>query len=299
MDNHSLWDLMNQTWDAIGLHFEPIIEGSCIENDIPIQEWGLLLSALKFEPDATTPPDLLVLDPYTASEVYVERLNKAKADKYLRETRPGKFRLTESGRELVLGMVESAREKMAKVNLRLQFDESQRLARYMDRLVQASLYAPAPPSPWSIRLSYKLMPEHNPVLPFIEQSFTCLSAYRSDAHLASWERTGISATALETITLLWRGEANSFDSICERLEYRGHDCQVYSGVLEELRDQGYIDGEDDYIRITAAGRIFRSNVELDTDRFFYKPWSSLTEEEREELTVFLGQMKEDLKIRVK
>ena len=116
--------------------------------------------------------------------------------------------------------------------------------------------------------------------------------------MASWGRTGISATALETITLIWRGEANSFDSICDRLEHRGHDCQVYIGVLQELSVQGYVDGSDDSIWITAAGRVFRSGVEAETDRFFYKPWSSLAEEERVELAELLERMRENLTIKV-
>ena len=198
---------------------------------------------------------------------------------------------------VVLDLVQSAREMMANVNLQYTPEESRRLAQYMDRLVQASLYAPAPPDPWSIRLAYKLMPEHNPVLPFIEQSFTCLAAYRADAHLASWGRTGMSATALETLTLLWRGEANSFDSLCDQLDYRGHDCQVYIGVLQELRELGYVEGADDNIWITATGRVFRSGVEIDTEQYFYKPWTSLTEEERDELGTLVRRMNEELAIK--
>lgn len=298
MDNHSLWDLMNQAWDAIGLHYEPIIEQKCSEYGIDSQEWALLLSVLKLEPDATSTPDLLVRDPYTAAEVYIDRLKKGEGDSNLRETRPGRFRLTDEGREIVIDLVASARKAMAEINLSYTSEESSCLVRYMDRLVQASLYAPAPPDPWSIRMAYKLMPEHTPVLPFIEQGFTCLAAYRSDAHLAAWGRTGISATALEIITLLWRGEANSFESICDQLEYRGHDCQVYSGVLQELRDQGYIDGSDDHIWITAAGRVFRSGVEVDTEQSFFRPWSSLTESERDELAALVERMKEDLALKV-
>ncbi|MGD9094140.1 MAG: MarR family winged helix-turn-helix transcriptional regulator [Anaerolineales bacterium] len=297
MDNHELWEIMSQTWDVLSSLYEPIIEESCLENGISSQEWGLLLSVYKFEPDATSTPDLLVRDPYTAAEVYIERLEKGEQDGYLRKTRPGRFRLTESGRELVLGTVKKARQLMAEIDLDFTSEETQRLVRYMDRLVQASLYAPSPPDPWLIRLSYKLMPEHNPVLPFIEQSLTCLSAYRADAQLASWGRTGISATALETVTLLWNGEANSYDSICECLAHRGHDCQVYTGVLQELSEQGYVGGTEENIWITAAGRIFRSGVEADTESLFFKPWSSLTEEEKNELASFLERMKEILAIK--
>jgi hypothetical protein len=157
------------------------------------------------------------------------------------------------------------------------------------------LQTPPPPQTWSITLSIKLMPALNPPMPFIEQSFSCLAAYRDDSHLAAWRRSGLSAMALETLTLLWRGEATSLDELCKKLERRGHPCQVYNNVLGELREHGLITGPDQAPWVTGTGRVFRNEIEEDTDRFFYAPWSDMKNEEKMELLDLATRMRDGLK----
>ncbi|MCK4977192.1 MAG: hypothetical protein KAS36_09695, partial [Anaerolineales bacterium] len=177
MDNPSLWQSMIEAWTALRTRFEPIVTQRCLELNLDIHDWGLLMAVLKFEPDATAPVDLLVRSPYTAAEVFIERLSRATKAGWLFESIPGAYRLTESGREVCMDLIQFARLTMVKVDPLSQTD-SQRLASQINRLVQSSLNTPPPPNPWSIRLSYKLMPDDEPALPFIEQGFTCLSGYR-------------------------------------------------------------------------------------------------------------------------
>jgi hypothetical protein len=139
------------------------------------------------------------------------------------------------------------------------------------------------------------MPGLNPPMPFIEQAFSCLAAYRDDAHLAAWQRSGLSAMALETLTYLWRGDATSFDELCKKLSGRGHPCQVYTNVLSELREQGFITGPDKLPWVTGTGRVFRNEIEADTDRFFYAPWFCLEDAETNELFGLLTRMRDGLR----
>ncbi|MDP2976702.1 MAG: hypothetical protein Q8N45_10895, partial [Anaerolineales bacterium] len=74
--------------------------------------------------------------------------------------------------------------------------DSQRIALLLCRIVEKSLETPPPPDTWSICLSYKLMPETEPPLPYIEQAVSCLNGYRDDAHLAAWKPGGLDAPAL-------------------------------------------------------------------------------------------------------
>lgn len=146
------------------------------------------------------------------------------------------------------------------VGLLLPLADSQRLAILVARIVQASLNTPPPPDTWSIRLSFKLMPASSPPLPYIEQATSCLSSYRDDAHLAAWQPSGLSATALETLTLLWRGEADPLAAVCQRLSRRGHSPDVYAEALKELRTRGFVKGPEAAPRLTEAGRAFREQV---------------------------------------
>lgn len=74
-----------------------------------------------------------------------------------------------------------------------------------------------------------------------------MSGYRDDAHLAACPRSnrgGLSATALETLTLLWRGEADSLAAVCQRLSRRGQSPYVYAEALKELRTRGFVEGPE-------------------------------------------------------
>jgi hypothetical protein len=295
MDNPTLWQSMIETWTALRTRFEPIIAQRCLELNLDLHDWGLLLSVMKFEPNATAPVDLMVRSPYTAAEVFIERLSRAAMAGWIFESDPGAYRLSESGREVCAELINIARMTMVEVDP-LSLSESQKLTQLLDRLVQSSLNTKSPPNPWSLRLSYKLMPSEEPAMPFIEQGFTCLSGYREDAQLASWTRTGKSATALEMMALIWRGEVDSLDAICDGLAHRGHSCDVYVAVLENLRELGFVNGDDQSLFATGSGRVFCNQVEATTENLFFAPWSCLEDDDRGELSIRLERLKEGLMI---
>ena len=294
MDDQGLWVLIREAWTALSPHYESAIECIIDESDLEGRVWGVLLAVLTIEPDLTTPAHLLVRIPYTAAELYLARLNSAAQAGYLEEVDPGKFRLSDKGRTELDRFISDARVAMSAANP-LSATDSKRLAGLLDKLVQSCIETDPPPDTWSVRLSYKLMPSIDQSIPYIEQEFSCLSAYRDDAHLAAWQQSGLSATALETLTVIWRGDANSLNSIVMGVEYRGHSLWVYADALAVLRERGYISGDDDAVTITPTGKYFRERVEADTDRYFFAPWSCLTSSEKAELRSLLAKMREGLK----
>lgn len=294
MDEYTLWNLVHEAWAALGPHFMPIFERLSAEGGLDSPTWGLLLAALTFEPETTTPARLRVRGPYTAAEGYLARLASAAEKGYLVEVAPGEYRPSDTGRAEAQRSVEEARAAMAEADP-LPLADSERLANLLDRLVQASLTTPPPPDTWSISLSYKLMPAASPPLPYIEQAVSCLAAYRDDTHLAAWQPSGLSAMALETLTLLWRDEADSLDALCERLAHRGHPPQIYAEALAEPRERGFIEGPDSAPHVTEAGQGFRDEVEAGTDRYFFAPWACLDNAERAELADLLSRLRDELK----
>jgi hypothetical protein len=235
----------------------------------------------------------MVRGPYTSADTYLERLHALAEKKILDEIEPGRYRMTDQSRKIVFDIAEDVRTVMSQADPLPPMD-SGRLASLLDRIVQACLSTPPPPDTWSITLSYKLVPSLNPPMPFIEQALSCLSAYRDDAHLAAWQRSGLSAMALESLTMLWRGEVTTLDDLCKKLAHRGHPCQVYVTVLSELRERGLITGPDQSPWLTGTGRVYRNEIETDTERFFYTPWSSLEKSERNELYGLLTRMRDGL-----
>jgi len=294
MDFLRSWKTIEEAWSALSGRFEPLIETLCAQAGIESRILRLMLAVYTFEPEETTPAHLLVRSPYTAVDAYLRRLRQAEQQGLLTENSQGRFQMTERGRAITFQIVDAARQAMAQSDPLLP-EDSGRLAILLDRLTQTCLNTPPPPNTWSINLSMKLMPRLNPPMPFIEQAISCLAAYRDDSHLAAWRRSGLSATALETLTLFWRGEATSLEELCKKLERRGHPCEVYKGVLSELRERGLITGPEQAPWVTGTGRVFRNEIELDTDRLFFAPWTCLSESESMELFDLVSRMRDGLK----
>ena len=297
MIDQELWNLMREAWSALGAHFESTVDRLVTESGVDTRTWSLLLAVLTLEPDTTTPAHLMVRNPYTAAETYLSRLVKASQMGYLTEVRTGEFCLSPNGRTETLRFIADLREAMIAADPFTE-DEASELAILLDKLVRACLNTPPPPQIWSIRLSQRLMPAMDPPMPFIEQAFTCLSAYRDDAHLAAWQKSDLTATALEALTQLWRGPADTFDGLIDQLAHRGHTRQVYWDALIDLEKNGFITIRDANLVVTEDGKQFRQQIENETDQYFFKPWAVLSTKQKADTQALLSQLRDKLKISV-
>jgi hypothetical protein len=293
LEDHKLWRLVTGAWDALREHFEPEVGTSAQARGLSRQTWSLLLATLACEPDPVSSADLMVRKPFTAAEVFSHRLQQAESQGYLVQIEPGNFRLSEVGRGETEHLMAVARNAIVRVDP-LPPQDGGRLARLFERLVQSCLDTPPPPSTWSIQASYNLMPSIDPPLPYVEQAMTCLAAYREDSQLGAWQFTNLSATALETLSCLWRHEGTNLDEICEKLANHGHPCATYERAIAELRERNFVRGPDSSLRVTNGGRIFRNEVEEDTHRFFFTPWRILSFKEKTDFSGLLIRLKQGL-----
>jgi len=298
MDNLSLWELTQETYRAIVPTYGPVIDHFCTETGLNGLAVSWLLAAFTFEPETISPTRLQVRGPYTAASAYQAKL-AALADKsLLAEVKPSEYLLTMRGEIEIIRLLKEVREAIAEADP-LPLVASQRLAALLEILVHASLDALPPPNHWSIALAYKLMPAASPPLPYTEQAVSCLNGYRDDAHLAAWQPSGLSATAFETLTLFWRGEADSLEAVSQHLRHRGHSLRVYMHALETLRARGFVECDDGHPHLTQSGKEFRQQVEVKTDRYFFAPWDHLNPDEKSELADLLLQLRDNLQTRTK
>jgi len=293
MDNPELWDLTRAAHRVIMPFYAPLFDRYAVEHGLTPRGLGWLFVALTFDPETITPNRLRVRNPYTAADIYLKELEAAAGAGFFVEAPQYEFSLTPSARAETLRLIAAGRALMAQVDP-LPPADSSRLAVLTGRLACAALETLPMPENWSIRLSYRIMPEAEPPLPYFEQGVSCLHAYRDDAHLAAWKPGGLDAPALETLTLLWRGEADSLESVCEKLKGRGHLTQVYAGALAELRKLGFLEGPDAGPRLTESGKSFREKIEQDTDRYFFAPWSCLTDAEKVEMAGLATRLRDGL-----
>jgi hypothetical protein len=288
MKDKDLWKLMQSTRLKLEACYKPAIQQLVSDSELSLREWMMLITGLTFDPEDITLSHLMVRGPYTSCEQYLNWLNNATDLGYYANVSGGEFHLTSKGVNATREFIKLARDAIVSADP-LPPAESMRLAKLYERLVLMCLETPPPPDTWSIRLSYKLMPEIDPPMPFIEQALSCLSAYRDDAHLAAWQSSSLSATALETLTLIWREQGSSLDEIFVKLAFRGHPKRVYINALDELENRGYISGNWQLLRLTDEGKMFRDQVEAKTDQYFYSPWSCLTSSEKQEIADLLDR----------
>ena len=292
-DDRSLWQLATEAGAALAAYLSPTLRHYESETGLGGWTWFMLLRAYLFEPDSATIASFLHYSPYSGAGRFRPHLKAGVETEYLQEEEQGVYRLTERGRFAVEQFVEDLRTVMAVFDP-LSPQDGGRLADLLDRLVQASRKAPPPNSLKTIDFSYKLMPGRIPPLPFSEQAISCLAAFRGDAHVAAWNPTDLSGPALESVTLLWRVQASSLDALHKRLVRRAHPRQVYRDALDELRGRGFIEGSDEALVVTESGRVYRQQVEDDTDRLFFAPWACLDTNDNVELADLLTQLRDGL-----
>ncbi len=292
-ENRVLWKMMRATGDTLYNLYEPTYSNFSSARGSDRRRLGTLVWALTFEPDTITPEKLLRRSPYNAETAYTARLHEAVDQGFMFEPEPGEFRLTGAGREAAQKLVSDIRKVIAQSDP-LQPSDGSALARLLGRIVQSCLSTSPPPEPWSIQHSFALMPPIDPPLPYSEQAISCLEAYRDDSHLAAWQPSELSAAALESLTLLWRGDLHTLADLQERLVVRGHEPHIYQDSLSELRQRGFIEGTMDGLKPTSAGREFRQQVEVDTDHLFFAPWCCLKPVEKVELSCLLDQLRQGI-----
>lgn len=288
MDDRILWQIMRDAWRKIQAKFDPAIQPLVSESSLSKRDWMLILAALTFEPEDTTPSHLMVRGPYTSSDRYLSGLEKIADAGYFDRVGEGRYRLSDSGNDAAEAFINLARNAMTTNSL--SGEDLSTLATLFDQLVKECLESPPPPDTWSIGLSNKLMPAKQPPLPFIEQAISCLAAYRDDAHLASWCSSGLSASAMECLSLVWRGQAGSVREVYGKLEFRGHPESVYLDAIVELKEMDYLQGSRNSLRLTENGVQFREQVEELTDQYFYNPWTCLTGSEKETISNLLPKI---------
>jgi hypothetical protein len=87
----------------------------------------------------------------------------------------------------------------------------------------------------------------------------------------------------------------TFDELHDKLSRRGVTREVHAEDVKELARRGWADEDSGKIQTTSAGKQVRAEVEAETERLFFQPWSCLNESELEELASLAGQLRDGLR----
>lgn len=293
METNPFLPLITESAQALVPYYRPGMQKAIADAGLEPPEWNLLFVVRSYEPEAVDARRLAGDLRYSAVSQQQERLARAAEQGYL-SAHDGGYHLTEQGRRAIELAFEAAHAALGPLGP-LPDEEMQRLATLLRRLVRAVEENPEPAEKLKLRRSRSVDPgDDAPSAVRIDQYLTDLLFFRDDAHEAAWTPYGAPGHTWETLTLLWRGEAQTLDELCERLQGRGHTRESYAACLKDLVGRGWVEKVDGAYRVTEEGRAIRQEAEDATDRTFYAPWSALNEAETEELQTSLLHFKEAL-----
>jgi len=287
MDRTRLWPIALETLMALGAHYVPAMEKAADDAGAERGVWGLLISALTFEPESVTSTKLQQRNPY---QDYTRLLADAAGQGFFMLESPGIYQLSDLGRTVGTEIILAAYARMQTFEP-LRVEQMQYLSVLLRKLVVASHTSPEPPGKWCLTHARRIDPGQNaPLIIQVDQYLSDLAAYRDDAHLAAWEEYDFDGPTWEALTLLWRKEADTLDALVEKLAHRRFPPTVYAAALQELEAMKLISAEDGKYKLTSAGKRLRQKAEDTTDAYFYAPWECLDAEELEALETLLGKL---------
>lgn len=272
---------------------EPAIEDAAIQNDIPIElyyygELGLdYFSSGYFEKR----------DPFSNPEQFETQFVRLNVKGWIEPLNEDQYRVTPRAREAVKKIIETGDAHLPGAD---DFEgiDLERLKVLIKRIVLANDSADEPPEKWAIFKRYRVANRKSPVLVKIREYLMDLFAYRDDAHLAA-ARPHFNQAGIVWITLgaVWSGMAVTAERMAESMAFRGYEAGEYEVALQAAKEIGWLEEDDSpgAFRLTEKGRDMREIVESQTDEYFYRTWSVLTQEELDELYDLLAGLRDRMR----
>jgi hypothetical protein len=288
----NLFDLAGAALNALGTQYQAALQQANTDLGLEGQDWNLLFVVQGVEPAPITAALLQDFSPYITLESLEQRLAAAAGRGLLQADATGSYRMTERGRQAVQQSFGAVHAALADVEP-LPAGDMARLNGLLRRLVDATLAAPAPATKPQLHASRLTDPgARGSAAALTDQYLTDLVRFRDDAHHAAWQPHGVGGPTWEALTLIWRGEAYSPDTLAKLLERRAQPPQVYIDAIHTLVERGWIAQHGEAYRVTDRGAALRQSAEETTDRLYYAPWSCLSEAEIEDLSGLLTQLRD-------
>ncbi len=210
----------------------------------------------------------------------------------------GTFRMSDRGRE-VYGLVMQATAPRWSMET-VPAADLDRIIALLTQAAQATFDHADPDDHWSTvtraRHAYRFDGPLPPLQRINVLTFD-LWAFRDDVHLLAWRDHNVSPRTWESFSYLWKGDANSADTLSQALtDYHGFSLEEYAQSLAELESLGWIEQADEpgTYRLTAHGASVREAAEVRTNTLFAAAWDALTTESYAELVARLTQLNETL-----
>jgi hypothetical protein len=287
-----LFSLAGDALRALGTSYEAALRQTNADLGLEGHDWGLLFSAQGVEPQPITAALLQPFAPYVTPGMLEQQLAEAARRGLLVGDQARGYHLSTRGRDAVKQSFGSVHAALADVEP-LPAGDLARLNELLRRLVEATIAAPEPADKPNLLASRLTDPgERASAAALTDQYLTDLVRFRDDAHQAAWRPYGVGGVAWEALTLIWRGEAYSPETLAKQLERRAQPAEVYLDAIHDLVERGWIAQHGEAYRVTDRGAGLRQQTEALTERYFYTAWSCLSEAETDELRGLLTRLRD-------
>ncbi|MBI3161514.1 MAG: hypothetical protein HYZ23_03345 [Chloroflexi bacterium] len=296
MNLNSTWSALEESMNMLGDDYGYSALFKRAEELAPESNWLTWIPAVSmFAPETFTVADFMRLFPYGLAQLNEKRFAIAVQRGYLTADDQGGYCATESGKNVTRLAMEAFDQAIA--SIRPLSDESfQSLVGYLHKLVEATFATAKPTANFLFCGKRNMRPLRMEGLPHqLEQYISELAGYRDDCYFATWSAHGVEGHAWELLDRLSQSDALTFDELHEKSSGRGVTREVHAADVQELARRGWADDASGKIQITEAGKQVRAEVEAETERLFFAPWSSLNESELDELANLASQLRDKLK----
>lgn len=286
------WALMYSIVREIWAITEPHIEDAAIRSDIPLELYFYSELGLEF----FSVEDFQKRDPFTNPEQFQKMFARFEIKDWIYPQQDQRYQVSRKAQEAVRDIVRAGDAQLAGFDL-MTDAELKRLADLLKQLTIAVMDAPEPPGKWAVQNRFRIADERDPLIAQIREYLMDLFAYRDDSHLsAARPHFGEAGIIWDVLGAVTSGSAVNAKQMVERMSLRGYEESDYEVAFQAAVQIGWVETSDapNSHRPTSKGLELREEVERQTDKYFYRPWSVLVTEELDELYSLLTKLHEGL-----
>ncbi|MBI3168966.1 MAG: hypothetical protein HYZ22_10835 [Chloroflexi bacterium] len=295
MNLNTIWSALEESSDNLGDYAYHAMDKAAEELSLPPNYFMWVAAINMFGSKSFTIAEFMRIFPYGLARVNEESFASAIQHGYLVVDGKGGYRATESGEVLGERTFGDANKAIAPLQP-MPAESMQRLIDLLVRISDAAFVKPEPPLHFILsrkRELYWRMGMIESLAGFVAHCLE-LEGHRDDAYITTWEAHKVDGHAWDVLDLLSRGETLMFDELHEKTSRRGVTREVHVEDVQELARRGRVEEGSGVYQITSAGKQVREEVEAETERLFFAPWSCLSESELEELASLASQLRDGL-----
>lgn len=296
MNLQSIWSALEESSEILfGNYGYPAAGKVAQELSLPPDFFTWVNAIWLFDANPFTIAQYMQCFPYGLARVNDERLTSAVQQGYLASDGQGTYRATETGRTAALRLIQAGDKVMAALTP-ISKGSLRRLGNLLARISDAALHSPEPPAHVLIKAKRALYKRMNTfaTLEGVIAHCLLLEGRRDDCYFATWGAHGVEGHTWEVLDQLSQNDALTFDELHDKLSRRGVTGEVHAGDVRELARRGWVDDASGKIQITSAGKQVRAEVEAETERLFFAPWSCLNQKELDDLQNLAKQLQDGL-----